>query len=111
MSDKSKVSCYFTRKPETPLQESCNICDNVAVNPDIVNINETVVLSESDDVPHCSSTISILHDQNEICEIDIREDLFTAITTDRCEPSTALKIDSYKRDPSRGSSIAKEFVL
>ena len=39
------------------------------------------------------------------------EDLLTAPTNDRCEPSIPFTIDSYKRDPGRGPSTAKEFIL
>jgi hypothetical protein len=56
MSDKSKLSYYFTRKTEIPLQESFNRCVNVTVNTAIANTNETFV-----DIPQCSLTISILH--------------------------------------------------
>ncbi|CAF2979932.1 unnamed protein product [Rotaria sp. Silwood2] len=94
MSDKSKVSYYFTRKPEIPLQELCNARNNSTVHPDIVNINETVVLNRSNGVSICSSTSSIFHDQNEICQSRTSEDLLTAPTTDRSEPSIPFKIDS-----------------
>jgi hypothetical protein len=56
MSDKSKLSYYFTRKTEIPLQESFNRCVNVTVNIAIANTNETFV-----DIPQCSLTISVLH--------------------------------------------------
>jgi hypothetical protein len=69
MSDKSKLSYYFTRTTEIPLQESSNTCVNVTVNTDIANTNEIVVLGESDDIPQCSSTISILHDRSESVKV------------------------------------------
>jgi hypothetical protein len=60
MSDKSKISYYFTRKPKKSLKEPCDTFYTTTTNLDIVNLNET------DDAPSCSSTKSILHDQNEI---------------------------------------------
>ncbi len=50
------------------------------MNTAIANTNETLV-----DIPQCSSTISILHDQTEICGSVVGEDLLSASTTDRCE--------------------------
>ncbi len=55
------------------------------MNTAIENTNETVVLGESDDIAQCSSTISIHHDQSEICESIVSEDLLSVSTTDRCE--------------------------
>ena len=43
MSDKSKLSYYFTRKSETLLEDSCNTCNSTRKTPDIVNINITIV--------------------------------------------------------------------
>jgi hypothetical protein len=80
MSDKSKLSYYFTRKTDIPFQELSNTCANVTVNIAIANTNETLV-----DIPQCSSTISILHDRSEMFESVVGEDLLSASTTDRCE--------------------------
>jgi hypothetical protein len=96
MCDKSKLSYYFTRKTEIPLQELFNTCVNVVVNTTIANTNETIVLGESDDITQCSSTLSILHDKSEIYESFVGEDLLSASNTDPCESLISLKIDSYK---------------
>jgi hypothetical protein len=96
MCDKSKLSYYFTRKTEILLQQSSKTCVNGTVNTAIANTNETVVLGESDDITHCSSTLSILHDGSEIYESVVDEDLLSASKTDRCESLISLKIDSYK---------------
>src|SRR5690349_5813658 len=74
MSDKSKLSYYFKRKSDTPLQESNNMCFKATTNSNIMNINEALVLSEADDAPPCSPAPSIHHDRNQSSEIVIDGD-------------------------------------
>jgi len=68
-----------------------------------VNIDETIVSNEFDDVSSCKSVTS---DRNEICE-----SLLTSSSTtnngDKEESINCLKNDSFKSDPA----AAKEFLL
>lgn len=119
MSDKSKLSYYFKRKSDTPLQESNNTCFNATTNSNIVNINEALeldeadealVLGEADDAPPCSSATSIHHDRNENSENFIDGDLSIASSSlaGGCEPLiNCLENDIFKRDPGRGPAAAK----
>jgi hypothetical protein len=99
MSDRSKISHYFTRAIEIPLQEPSNTYVNATVNTDIVNTTETAEFGGGDEISQCSSTIFVLHDQNEISESGDDDDLLQASATDRDEQLISLKADSYKRDP------------
>lgn len=120
MSDKSKLSYYFTRKSEIPSQQSCDMYDEAIVNTDIintdiVNINESDRLNKNNETPYNSSIVCIIDDdnddQNETCASSTIEYSLTTSTTNNYEPLVNLKADSYKRDPGRGPLTAKEFVL
>jgi hypothetical protein len=112
MSDRNKLSYYFTRKPRNLLQESSDPSHSAITNSDIVNINETSVLDATYHVPSSSSTTST-HDRNETNETFTDELLSIATSTaDIFEPLTnCIKNDSFKRDPGRGPAHAKEFLL
>ncbi len=81
-------------------------------NPDIENVNETIVLGESNDAPSCSPTTSSPHNRNEICEKVTGEDLIPAASTiDNGKPINCLENNAFKRDPGRDPSAAKDFLL
>ena len=61
--------------------------DNAMVNPNIININEIVVLCGCDDIAHSSSTLTIVHDHNEVCKSLLGKDLLTLSITDAGETS------------------------
>ena len=120
MSDKSKLSYYFTRTIEIPLQEPSDTYTNATVNVntgvDIENATGDELcgggeLDEGGEIPQCSSAMSALHDRNEVRESVDTDDLLQASATDRNEQLISLGTDSYKRDPGRGPAAAKEFVL
>ncbi|CAF1091248.1 unnamed protein product [Rotaria sordida] len=70
MSDKRKLSYYFLKKPDNLVQESNSTPQRTTTSSEIVNINETIVLTEFLDAssPLSSSTSLILHDQSGIYE-------------------------------------------
>ncbi len=67
-----------------------------------MNIDETIVSNESDDVSSCKSVTS---DWNEICESLLTSSITT--NSDKEESINCLKKDSFKSDPA----AAKEFLL
>ncbi|CAF1461392.1 unnamed protein product [Rotaria sp. Silwood1] len=137
MSDKSKLSYYFLKKPDNLVQESNSTPQRTTTNSEIVNINETIVLTEFLDAssPLSSSTSLILHDLSEIYENSStttanRPPTATIPTTTTSTPTAATPTsttttaaheydllnnisinDSSKRDPGRGPTYAKDFLL
>jgi hypothetical protein len=76
MSDKSKLSYCFTRELKTLLEESyMNICNGTTTNSHIVNINEIIVLGETNDVPSCSLAIKVFVENNFHLSLTIMNDL------------------------------------
>ncbi|CAF3780633.1 unnamed protein product [Rotaria sp. Silwood1] len=127
MSDKSKLSYYFLKKPDNLVQESNSTPQRTTTNSEIVNINETIVLTEFLDAssPLSSSTSLILHDLSEIYENSStttanRPPTATIPTITTSTPTAAHEYDllnnisindSSKRDPGRGPTYAKDFLL
>ena len=70
-----------------------------------------LVSVESDTIPYSSSVVSVVNDQSKMRESFKSKGIFTASMIDNREPFVNLKIDLYRLDRGRGSSVAKGFVF
>ncbi|CAF1033274.1 unnamed protein product [Rotaria sordida] len=119
MSEKDKLSYYFSRKLVSSSRDICNINHPTTTNTTIINTNELIVLNELDDrlsTSLSSSTSTCFELENQDNEnLNLKENEFTTTrrtTTDNHELlAECSQMNSFKRDPDRGPQAAKEFLL
>ncbi|CAF4636014.1 unnamed protein product [Rotaria sp. Silwood1] len=119
MSEKYKLSYYFSKKSVSSSRDICNINHPTTTNTTIINTNELIVLNELDDrlsTSLSSSTSTCFELENQDNEnLTLKENEFTTTrrtTTDNHELlAECSQMNSFKRDPGRGPQAAKEFLL
>jgi hypothetical protein len=113
MSEKDKLSYYFSRKSASSSRETCDINYPITTNTNTIDGNEIIVLNELDDrlstlSPSTSTCFEFENQDNE--NLNLKENEFT-ITDNHELLAECSQTNSFKRDPGRGPEAAKEFLL
>ena len=114
MSDKNKLSYYFTNKSIFS-HGTCESHHIDATDKDVINTNKIILLNELDDNSSTSLSSSIITRFNQDSEnLNLKENSFIATTTtpnsDKLLSEISL-LNSFKRDLGRGPEAARDFLL